>query len=204
MLSNRSRIESNNDCRGMWSKAAVRSTKRRKSGYFFLLVIFRTRFTVDIPSVVPRFDLKPFCSSVSWFSYQGLIRFSMMFMISLQTVDPMLKPRYFNFSKKKKSATPFPLWYQWNVPWGKVKLKLEFQGGHSKIWGKTWIFRELMQEERENSRKILIKFLAFNPLTGRIFTVFWESVTQRSKGREASRYPSDYCYCHCYFYDYEI
>ena len=163
MLSNRSRIESNNYCRGMWSKAAVRSTKRRKSGYFFLLVICRTRFTVDIPSV-----------------------------ISLQTIDPMLKPRYFNFSKKKKSVTPFPLWYQWNVPWGKVKLKLKFQGGHSKIWGKTWIFRELMQEERENSREILIKFLAFNPLTGRIFTVFWESVTQRSKGREASRYPSQY------------
>ena len=122
--------ESNNHCRGKWSKVAVWSTKRRKSGYFFSFVIFWTRFTVYIPSVVSWFDLKPICSSVSWFSYQGLIRFSMMFMMSLQTVDPMLKPRYLVWLLLE--PLPFP---------SVISFEFSHAAGTSKLSYKLFVIR---------------------------------------------------------------
>ena len=79
----------------MWSNAAVRSTNSRYSGCNFFWVICWTRFSVRIPSVVPQFCLNPFCSSDNWVSYNGLKRSRIIFIMSLQTVDPMLISRYF-------------------------------------------------------------------------------------------------------------
>ena len=58
-------------------------------------VICCTLFNVKIPSVVPQFYLNPFCSSDNWLSYHCRNRSRMTLILILQTVKPMLFPRYF-------------------------------------------------------------------------------------------------------------
>jgi len=75
---------------------------RQKAGRGF--VICCVRFTAKIPSVVPRLGRKPYCSSDNCDSYQLFNRDKVILMINLQTVDPILIPRYFDGSL----FDPFP------------------------------------------------------------------------------------------------
>ena len=78
-------IKWNSHFLGIPLNAAVKWTNSRYKGCFNIEYI---------PSVVPQFFLNPFCSLDSCVSYHDLIRFKMILMISLHTVDPELSPLY--------------------------------------------------------------------------------------------------------------
>ena len=85
-------IESNSHFLGMRSNDAVKSTNNRYKGSFLQFKIWWVLFIEYIPSVVLRFLLNPFCPLASCALFHGLIRFKMILIISLHTVDPILSP----------------------------------------------------------------------------------------------------------------